>query len=178
MKYSYALSSNKYLSQAEEFELRGVLAQYRDLRLRDTTMILIMLVCGLRSREVLNIKKADIDFGVMSLRVATIKNGNPREVPLTFDLCARLKELCAKESRETLFNISSQRFRFIWSQYTFGKGTHCLRHTAAKNVFSKAKESSRAIAIVQTLLGHASLATTAIYLQNIVALDDLRELVR
>ena len=51
-----------------------------------------------------------------------------------------------------------------------GRSAHALRHTAASDVLDRCKN----VRTVQAMLGHASIATTQIYLRR-ANLDQLRE---
>jgi integrase/recombinase XerD len=168
----YALTPDKYLTEPEEQYLRGMLEKHRNDDLRNTTMLLLMLVLGLRAREALNVVKADLNFDDRCIFVDTIKRGRPRVLPLTDDLIGRLKELSAKTEGERLFPIGSVMLYNIWDQYRpCKKGSHALRHTAAKNIYQKTKD----ISVAQALLGHASISTTSVYLQIQISADKLRD---
>lgn len=171
MAYDYALSPDKYLSTEEEAYLRGVLAKYRDSDLRNTTLILLMLVCGLRSQEALNLRKEDFNFADRSVFIRTIKGGRHRIIPLTTDLVNRFQELFQKTEGEAIFKFSSMQLCRIWGEYRpCKKGSHALRHTAAKNIYQKTRDFS----LAQAFLGHKSILTTAIYLQIQVSAEDMR----
>lgn len=172
--YEYALTPDKYLSKEEEAFLRANLAKHRDGDLRNTTMVLLMLVCGLRAQEVLNLEKEDFNFNDKSLFVKTIKRGRPRIIPLTTDLVLRFKELFERTEGPRLFAISLRHLTRIWWDYRpCKKGTHALRHTAAKNIYQKTKDFS----LAQAFLGHKQISTTAVYLQIQVSADELRDAV-
>ena len=51
-----------------------------------------MYQCGLRFQEALNIRPKDIDGGRLLLRVRATKGGKERMVPITAELCARLRK--------------------------------------------------------------------------------------
>lgn len=171
MAYDYALSPNKYLTKEEEYYLRGILAKFRDTDLRNTTMIMLMLVCGLRSQEVINLSRADFNLDDKSIFIKTIKRGRARIVPLPPDLIFRIKELLESSPEEHLFKMTRMQLCRIWADYRpCKKGTHCLRHTAAKNIYQKTKDFS----LAQAFLGHKMISTTAVYLQIQVDADELR----
>lgn len=174
MAYDYALSPDKHLSVEEEKSLRASLAKHRDSDLRDTTMLLLMLICGLRAQEVLNLKKEDFNFTDKSVFVRTIKKGRHRSIPLPDGLVFRFKELFENIDGNTPFPITTRRLRQIWEQYKpCKKGSHSLRHTAARNIFKTVKDLS----LAQYFLGHKTISTTSVYLQSQVSAELLRKAV-
>lgn len=176
MAYDYALSPDKYLSDEEEARLRATLAKYRNSDLRNTTSILLMLVCGLRSGEVRNVTKDVINFNDNTIFINTTKGGRPRIIPLTADLVSRLKELCEKSETDRLFPFSRIRHWYIWEQFRpcQNKGTHACRHTAAKNIY-KQKQN---FPLAQSFLGHKSISTTAQYLQIQTDAEEMRDAIK
>lgn len=161
------------LTSAEVAALLGSLRSHRDL-----AMAGLMLYCGLRSCEVLALDVVDVDIGARWLSVHG-KGGKDRRVPLDTDLAGvistyLLAERPASES-PALFLVAKgptrgQRlspaglrtiFRYHRSIAGVGAGApHTLRHTFGTAL----AEAGVDLAVMQALLGHAHVDTTARYI--------------
>jgi len=145
-------------------------------------MILLFLDAGLRLREALNMRKMDLVWNNLPLKVITVrseisKNGYSREIPTSI----RLSEAIALINHHFWSRNNSQPMDFafanpksglpvsnrsveLWigrdSLNTLGIriSPHTLRHTFATRLMSKCS-----IRVVQALLGHKSLSSTQIY---------------
>jgi integrase len=146
--------------------------------------------CGLRCSEarLLRVDDVDIDAGVLQIRDA--KGGKDRQVPVSGPLRARLAgyhaQVAGQPSRRewffpgrlgqplTLGNVGHNFRRFLWqariSHHGRGHGprVHDLRHTFAVNNlrswFAQRQDVGALLPVLQTYLGHSSLADTAYYL--------------
>jgi integrase/recombinase XerD len=147
--------------------------------------------CGLRCSEarLLHIDDVDIDGGVLQLRDA--KGGKDRQVPVSDALRGRLADYHVQIARRsdtrgwffpgsrpgeplTLGNIDKNFRRFLWQAGIshggrgHGPRVHDLRHTmAVSNLrawFAQGRDVSALLPVLQTYLGHSSIADTAYYL--------------
>lgn len=161
------------LTPAEVSALLGSLRSRRDV-----AMAGLMLYCGLRSCEVLALDVADVDIGGRWLSVHG-KGGKDRRVPLDVDLAAVISGYLLAERPESdsaaLFLVAKgptrgQRlspaglrtvFRYHRALSGVGAGApHTLRHTFGTAL----AEAGVDLAVMQALLGHAHVDTTARYI--------------
>jgi integrase/recombinase XerD len=145
--------------------------------------------CGLRCSEarLLRIGDVDIDTGVLQIRDA--KGGKDRQLPVSEPLRDRLADyhtqLAGPRRPEwffpgragqplTLGNVYHNFRRFLWQAGIshggpgHGPRVHDLRHTFAVNNlrswFAQGRDVGALLPVLQTYLGHASIADTAYYL--------------
>jgi integrase/recombinase XerD len=146
--------------------------------------------CGLRCSEarLLRVEDVDTDAGVLQIRDA--KGGKDRQVPVSAPLQARLADYDThvagrRSGRDwffpgtggeplTLGNIDKNFRRFLWQARIshggrgYGPRVHDLRHTFAVNNlrlwFVHGKDVGALLPVLQTYMGHSSLADTAYYL--------------
>jgi integrase/recombinase XerD len=146
--------------------------------------------CGLRCSEarLLRVEDADVESGVLQIRDA--KGGKDRQLPVTEQLRERLAGYHAKLAGQpgwewffpgatpgeplTLGNVNRNFRRFLWQARIphggrgHGPRVHDLRHTMAVNNlrawFEQGENVSALLPVLQTYLGHASIAGTAYYL--------------
>lgn len=145
--------------------------------------------CGLRCSEarLLRVDDVDIDTGVLRIRDA--KGGKDRQVPVSAPLRVRLADYHAHvDARSggdwffagragqplTLGNIDKNFRRFLWQARIshggrgHGPRLHDLRHTFAVNNlrswFAQGRDVGALLPVLQTYMGHSSIADTAYYL--------------
>jgi integrase/recombinase XerD len=146
--------------------------------------------CGLRCSEarLLRVGDVDIDAGVLQIRDA--KGGKDRQVPVCEALRARLARYHAQTAGQpgrwewffpgsgsrplTLGNVGHNFRRFLWQARIshggrgHGPRVHDLRHTFAVNNlrswFAQGHDVGALLPVLQTYMGHSSLADTAYYL--------------
>ncbi|WP_457642871.1 tyrosine-type recombinase/integrase [Persephonella sp.] len=172
--------SQKIPSALSHEEIKKVINATRTLTER--TVIVLMLTTGLRSSELLGIKRSSIliehngqvyttdsiyslDIGsedILYIRVEG-KGGKEREVPITGQPMELFIEHLRFNSSDRVFPMS---YHSLWRMVVnIGKRAgvvlhpHKLRHTAA----TLALQSGAELRIIQELLGHASPITTARY---------------
>ena len=128
---------------------------------------------GLRASEVCNLKVADIDSDRMLIHVDEGKGGKDRKVMLSPDLLDLLRDYwCEARPAGWLFpgkpNINPVSSRQLGRAFNSTKHLvgitrpatlHTLRHSFATHLL----EAGTDVRVIQVLLGHAKLSTTARY---------------
>ena len=141
-----------------------------------------MYATGMRVREAVSLRVADIDSRQMLILVAPGKGNKQRLVPLSQKLLEELRLWwCGHRNPEWLFPGSSPERRLDESVVQrachvaaaraglkAGVCTHTLRHTFATELL----EADVNLLTIQRILGHSSLSTTALYTH--VRRDQLR----
>jgi integrase/recombinase XerD len=160
----------------ERDEVTTLLASLRTWR--DRAMAGLMLFCGLRSGEVLALDVADVDIGGRWLRVMG-KGAKERSVPLDVDVVGVIQTYLLAERPDTasrrLFVVAKgphrgqpltpAGLRTIFRYHRAVAGVpgghpHALRHTFGTAL----AEAGVDLAVMQALLGHAHIDTTARYI--------------
>lgn len=145
---------------------------------RDFCLMLLMLDCGIRVTEAINLEVEDIDLklGLINIKAGNAKTRTFRQVPISNKTCKFLKELInvSKENDCTYLFQSSfggkiSRNQIVHNFENYGKSSgvecrctpHVFRHVFATN-FIKA---SGDIFVLQRILGHSTLAMCRKYIQ-------------
>ncbi len=155
-------------------------------RYRDLAIVLSMLLCGLRSQEVINLQKDDVDFQQSQLRVMG-KGKRERIVPMSL----RLMEVFEKYLTFERPSKCSDHFFVILQGCDAGKAmttaglrslfryrrsiTNVLRAKPHQFRHTFASDMARAgvpITTIQRLLGHADPQTSEIYIE--LFMEDIR----
>ena len=158
----------KYLSHAETSILEATCANGIASLERNAIMLYTALKCGLRAQELLNLKRQDLCYETKTVRVKTLKKGMPRELPAPSCLFDFAKDLALDAP---VFGIGYQRLVQIWNHYRpVKKKFHSLRHTFALNLYHKRKD----INLVRKVLGHRSLGSTTVYLDEEYPMNEVR----
>ena len=161
------------LDRRETTDLLGSLRTWRDRAIAG-----LMLFSGLRSCEVLALDVTDVDVGARWLRV-TGKGGMERRVPLDVDVAGVIQTYLLAERPDTmsrrLFVVAKGPhrgqpltaaglrtiFRYHRAKAKVPAGhPHALRHTFGTAL----AEAGVDLAVMQALLGHAHVDTTARYI--------------
>jgi integrase/recombinase XerD len=161
------------LSQPQAAELLASFQTWRDRAIAG-----LMLYCGLRSCEVLTLNVADVDIGGRWLQVLG-KGNRERRVPLDGDVAAVIQVYLLAERPEAasarLFIVakgpnrgqplSAAGLRTIFRYHRGVSGIsgghpHALRHTFGTAL----AEAGVDLAVMQALLGHAHVDTSARYI--------------
>ena len=147
-------------------------------KVRDRAMIVTFLLTGARLREIVHLDKGDIDLHQSTIRLHR-KGGEVNILPLAdsakVELKAYLKQRRRMNRTRALF-ISCRNRRIsrgaVWNlvkRYfkkarikTHGMGPHTLRHTFARLLLNQGEN----LRVIQSLMNHKSLATTARYLHS------------
>lgn len=144
-------------------------------------ILTLIYSAGLRSREVLNLRIADIDFERKTIHIHRSKNNKDRIVPLSKMVARDLKKYLKIENPNYwLFNGNGENGRFSrtglsWIMREAVKKTsiikdvnlHTLRHSYATHLL----EQGINIVTIKELLGHVDIKTTLTYLH--VAQNDV-----
>jgi len=145
---------------------------------RDLAMLELLYACGLRVSELCSLNLSDLNLELGSLRV-TGKGGKQRLIPVGTSAQAALREylesarqaLLKRRASGALFvtarggPMTRQGFwkllktRGIQAGVTRSLSPHVLRHTFATHLL----EGGADLRSVQSMLGHADIATTQIY---------------
>jgi site-specific recombinase XerD len=156
-----------------------VIALVESLRtFRDRAIAGLMLFCGLRAGEVLALQVKDVDIGGRWLLVRG-KGAKERRVPLDVDVAGMIQTYLLAERPETtstaLFVVAKgpnrgrpltpAGLRTIFRYHRQKAGVpaghpHALRHTFGTSL----AEAGVDLAVMQALLGHAHIDTTARYI--------------
>lgn len=142
--------------------------------LKHRILLTLIYSAGLRGREVINLKVADIDFERQTIHIRQSKYKKDRIVPLAKYMAKGLKKYLEAENPHVfLFNGKEPDGRYSikgisWVMREALKKTsiqkevclHSLRHSYATHLL----EEGINIVTVQQLLGHAEITTTLIYL--------------
>lgn len=147
---------------------------------RDQMLLTLLYACGLRRSEALQLQIGDIDGPRLQLRVRRGKGSKERVLPLSDHLLTDLRAYWRDHRKGRPGHDSPWLFQGVrpgrpmsnaLAQHILDRtleraairrkgGLHTLRHSFATHLL----ESGVEITLVQRLLGHSSLATTARYL--------------
>jgi integrase/recombinase XerD len=136
----------------DQHEAAELLASFRTWR--DRAIAGLMLYCGLRTAEVLGLDVTDADIGGRWVQV-TGKGNRERRVPLDPDVGAVIQAYLLAERPET----ASTRMFIVIAGVPAGN-PHALRHTFGTAL----AEAGVDLAVMQALLGHAHVDTSARYI--------------
>jgi site-specific recombinase XerD len=159
--------------------LRMIATNPRPFRkIRDRAMIVTFLLTGARLQELVHLDKGDIDLHQSTIRLHR-KGEEVNILPLAdsakMDLKAYLKQRRRRSRTRALFiscrnrRISPGTVWYLVKKYlkksrikTHGMGPHALRHTFATLLLNQGEN----LRVIQSLMNHKSLATTARYLHS------------
>jgi len=170
------IASQKAIKQAQDKHLDyGIKIALRQYAIAST-----LLNTGLRVSELCDLKLADIQNGVITVRWG--KGGKRREVPLNSQAQAAIEEWLKFRRSEsdyvfvTTGRMTRQLVQFHLSELGrklgFRLTPHLLRHTFGKRLVDRGVPLDR----VAKLMGHSDINTTAIY--TMPSLEDLRDAVK
>ena len=167
--------------------LPGELHGENEVGCRDAALLMLGATLGLRAGEIVGLNVADLDLGLGELHVRLGKGGKARRLPITrahSQLLARWLRArealrargSVREDESALLvsfrpshlgaRLSARGLREIVNGYLAGAGlpkdmfgVHTLRRTAGTRLY----RATRDLHVVADLLGHANIATSAIY---------------
>ena len=136
--------------------------------LRDLCIEGLLATTGVRTSELLLLKKSDFDFdsGIVTVTQLKKKGEFVRQTVISQDLKLLLKDyLKDKEQNERIFDLSRRQVLNITHKYTeeiLGKRfrNHAFRHAYAIRILEKTRD----IELCRRLIGHSRLETVKIYL--------------
>ena len=142
---------------------------------KDKAMLSVAYGAGLRAMEVVALKVSDIDSKRMLIRVGNGKGGKERYVMLSPTLLEALRDwyriarprIFFFPGRDKIGPMTTRQFHRICVQAAKRAGLpnwvgpHTLRHSFATHLL----ENNIDVRVIQVLLGHAQLDTTARYTQ-------------
>jgi len=143
----------------------GLRCQTPEIKQRNTAIIIFMAYTGARRSEVVGLRVSDVDFN-RRLILLHGKGQKDRMIPLHDRLITPLRLMCVgKGSGHSVFGVSIQviyrEIRKLSRRAGLdGFHPHSLRHYFASRLLEKGAD----IRVVQELLGHEDLNTTAVYL--------------
>ena len=163
-------------------ELKALLKEIPDTPggLRDKSIILTCVLTGLRRSEIMSMRAGDLSRNGAIYYTVRTKGGKERrrELPgpaftaITAALEAQGRPLNTLVPEDRIFDISHQTFYAYLRKYGKRAGLtvrpHDLRHTAAK----LRRDAGSSIESISSFLGHASIATTALYLARLQGEED------
>jgi site-specific recombinase XerD len=180
----------KFLTEREIEKLFSVIDTSTKRGFRDYTMLYLMLMTGLRVSELLNLRIQDVDLYSSTITVRMGKGRKDRVIPLNDATRSVLHRYLSefKPEKGLFDNKNSPKSRrgvlYVIRKYcklaNIEKRVtpHTFRHTFATLLLRKGES----VRLVQSLLGHSSISTTAIYLHIIdeekkKAVDSLNDVV-
>lgn len=172
----------KFLRQKDIDKIFGTIAlhsQNNFLRLRNLAIFFILLNCGVRKNELLNIRIEDINLENKELLVRgiTSKSKHNRIIPLNQEVMLRIKDYLT-ELKKTTYNgsylfasnnlvnhLSNEGLIHLVKLINVKSGinfhVHLMRHTLAINLIASGCDISK----VKQILGHSDIRMTAAYLR-------------
>ena len=158
------------------YDDKSISYKKRRWRGRRWLVYLVLRFTGARIGEVLKIKYDDIDFRKAGIKLITLKRHNPKNknhyrfVPVPPNVISEIATYIAQypEEKDSLFQMNHSGFFKIFKNMCKDVGIsdklahpHILRHTRAIEML----RAGVPVTIVQDLLGHSALTTTAVYLK-------------
>ncbi len=150
-------------------------------RPRDRTLILCALDLGMRSAELCSLRVERVDFETMQVLVFQGKGGKDRYIPIASRLERHLRDWIGIRTTGYVFHspakpdkpLSTRSVRYLVAKCAAAAAItrpdpaqtispHKLRHTFATRLLQRGVD----LLVVRDLLGHASIATTQIYLHT------------
>ncbi|MDI9644697.1 MAG: site-specific integrase [Candidatus Verstraetearchaeota archaeon] len=159
--------------------LSSMMKSYRqgEVPLRDLCVIGLLATTGIRTSELLLLKKSDFDFSSNIITITQLKKkeGFVRQTILSQDLRPFIREYLRDIPGERLFDLSRRQILNITHRYTerfIGRRirSHAFRHAYAIRILEKTRD----IELCRRLIGHARLETVKIYLDFAIG-DRIKE---
>ncbi len=158
------------------FDQKDISDAKRRIRGRYWLVFLTLRFTGARISEVVNVKPDDIDFRNTEIRLITLKRHNPKKkgsyriIPVPGNVTAEAANYLAQYPymKDKIFSINRSNFYKVFQERCIESNIpkemahpHILRHTRAIELL----RAGVPVTIVQDLLGHSALTTTAVYLK-------------
>jgi integrase/recombinase XerD len=137
------------------------------------TLLTAMYGCGLRISEAIGLQIRDVDSQRMVIHIRQSKGRKDRYVPLGATLLDELRGYWRAE-RPSIFlfpgsqadkpvNIAAVRQEFRLAKRIAGIENSCTTHVLRHSYATHCLQAGMDVAVIQRILGHASLETTATY---------------
>ncbi len=158
------------------FDQKAISDIKRRIRGRYWLVFLTLRFTGARISEVINVKHEDIDFRNAEIRLITLKRHNPKKkgayriIPVPGSVTAEIASYIAQYPymKDKAFKVDRSNFNKVFKELCIESNIpkemahpHILRHTRAIELL----RAGVPVTIVQDLLGHSALTTTAVYLK-------------
>ncbi len=158
------------------FDQKDISDAKRRIRGRYWIVFLTLRFTGARISEVINIDYGDIDFRNAEIRLITLKRHNPKKkgayriIPVPSNLTGEIASYIAQypHMKDKAFKVDRSNFNKVFKELCIESNIpkelahpHILRHTRAIELL----RAGVPVTIVQDLLGHSALTTTAVYLK-------------
>jgi site-specific recombinase XerD len=140
--------------------------------IRNKTILLLMLNCGLRLSEVINLKPGDINLTKNKLRVENGKGGKDRNLGIPDYTASQIEKWRDIRPKSKYFlttlkgsKLSSRYIQIMVKRYGKRAGIkknvypHLLRHTYATEFYRGTRDLEK----LRMILGHSNISTTIIY---------------
>jgi integrase/recombinase XerD len=132
---------------------------------RDVLLVRFGSLAGLRRGELANLTVEDVLLKQKVVVVRKGKGGKDRAIPLAEALASEVSEfVMGMKPKDSLFGLAARSITdklAVWSRKAGVKlHPHSLRHSFAEQLL----ERGTPLTVVQALLGHQNLSTTAVYL--------------
>jgi site-specific recombinase XerD len=141
--------------------------------LRNKAMMSLMLHCGLRVSEIVNLRPSNINLTKGKLRVESGKGNKDRDLAIPDYLTDLLDSWRKKRPQSSFFfstlkgkKLSVRYLQQMIKRYALKAGItkkispHTLRHTYATQYYKQTKD----IETLRRILGHSDISTTTIYI--------------
>lgn len=162
---------SRFMRQLELERNKANTQQRRDRAVRDAALVSLMVFAGLRVGEVVALRQSDLEINDRSGRVI-IRLGKGEkfgEIPLSKEARRFLAEWLALQPADprclVFGNLTTRSVQLRMTAISKAAGVSCtphqLRHTCAKRIL----DAGNPITVVQKILRHKNLNTTARYLQ-------------
>jgi site-specific recombinase XerD len=132
-----------------------------------------MYGCGLRISEAVGLEVRDVDSGRMVIHIRQSKGRKDRYVPLGTTLLEQLRDYWRAErparflfpgsQADKPWNVAAVREEFRLAKRIAGIETPCTTHVLRHSYASHCLGAGMEVSVIQQILGHRSLETTATY---------------
>jgi len=170
-KYKEVNQIERFLTEQELPRLMQVLntpAQYGIDNLVIVAIVKVLLLTGMRKREVMDMKWGDVDLSSGHWKLENNKSGKPRLIRLASESLTEIRKMLPRQSEYIFANpqtgLPFNDIRKCYDKIMTAAGITNMRiHDLRHNFASMAVNKGLSLYVVQHLLGHASPQTTQRY---------------
>lgn len=152
-----------YLSEQQLFEILDKLPALTNDYLKWKVILLTMFYTTIRSQELINLTRADIDLEKLLITVRKVKNRTPKILPIPKGVGQIIKVYFATEPEtKNAFNTKNLSYMFKTIKQGFNLDEfhpHLLRHSGIRYLLDKGIPLNK----VQAITGHKKLTSLEIY---------------